>query len=466
MSKISSEAGKSVTRAQAKKLAEDVLADFRELKGFANAHVSDIRPMYDLNGRDVMYYEVKFSSPQLKDNGYAIISATQADLPVVQFSETGRTHYERLRELTTHEDFRMVRFGPMYITAETRKGKLLAEIGERPALVPSELQVHFREEVKKGSALARLPKKLRTDLTRFREEAEASDYVTYKLRFRQPDRNTAAIREAWKKATKPKSNPGCSYDHFQADGYDNHAYYLQIDPNTPPNDTLHASGCGPTAWMNIFGWHDLNWRPDILSGMHTINDDYIKQLTMDLHDYLGTIWMFGQGFTWPGDIKKGHDFARSHLDHDCDHWYRVDWWNTDEDWVFEVARSMARARRPFIVGYYQDWHYAIGHGILECKTHGWKKHSWLNIYPAWSEDDNQDMWIPKGTIFGVYGVYNFSCIPCVANTNPSSTELHRSTCIWVTKMTSQHKKAYACIREGLDDGFDGCAFCLPKYHTR
>jgi len=87
---------------------------------------------------------------------------------------------------------------------------------------------------------------------------------------------------------------------------------------------------------------------------------------------------------------------------------RTDWFNTDEDWVFGAARDVARNGRPFIVGYFEDMHYALGYEIAECTLHGWKAHSWIRIYPGWDTDMSGDKWIPKATIFAIYGVYDFT----------------------------------------------------------
>ena len=392
---------KRITENQAKKVAEGLLLDFKELPGFKNAQVSAMQPIYDIADRKkVAYYELKFSSPERKHNGYAIISATTADYPVVEFSEKGLSHYERFRKLTRGKPFQMVRFGPQYITAEDSKGELLAEIGWRPVIVPEKLKRHIRMEGKGESGPVKLPEELDVDLEAVVLEFQDLDYKAFKLKFAKPTLNIQGIQEAWEHALKTRDNSECVYEYYWADGINNRPKYSQIPKNTPPNNTGHVSGCGPTAWMNIYGWHDLNWRPELLKGSQTTNNTYIENLTMDVHDHLGTSGMFGEGFTTPGNMVKGYDFALKYLDHDCSYFYRHDWWWTDENWVFEVARDVIRAKRPFIVGYYQDWHYTIGYGVAECKTHGWESHSWIQIYKP-------DKWIPKGTIFGIYGVYNF-----------------------------------------------------------
>ena len=48
--------------------------------------------------------------------------------------------------------------------------------------------------------------------------------------------------------------------------------------------------------------------------------------------------------------------------------------------------------------------------------------------------------------------------------NHNTMELHHSTCQWVKKMASYNKRFYNSIEEGLNLGYDGCAFCLKAYN--
>jgi len=399
---------------EAKAIARGLLGDFKELPGFRGSQVTAVRPIYDKTGAEVEYYEVKFSSPRESNNGYAIVSATEKDFPVVEFSEKGLTHFERFQNRTGSEHFKMVRFGPNYMTAEDPRGRLLAEIGDRPLLIPRELQKHVRNEVRSETGAIKQIETPQAILARIGKKSGRLSYSAYKKDFKKPQIKPRSLQAAWGRTRKTRTtrSSNCQYDYYWADGFSNHPYYLQIPKNTAPNNNDHASGCGPTGWMNLCGWHDLNWTPNLLVGARQYSDAYINTLTMACHDFIGTYepWFtFGadQGFTWPDDMGKGINFARQYFHHACSYWWRQDWWDTDEEWVFEVARDVIRAKRPFIVGYYQDWHYAIGYGVAECRTHGWRDHSWIKIYPAWSTNDSQDKWIPKSTIYGVYGVYSF-----------------------------------------------------------
>ncbi|HKI87980.1 MAG TPA: hypothetical protein VKA38_03065 [Draconibacterium sp.] len=54
----------------------------------------------------------------------------------------------------------------------------------------------------------------------------------------------------------------------------------------------------------------------------------------------------------------------------------------------------------------------------------------------------------------------------IANTNPQSTEVHQRFCSWADNISIEHIKYYGSLQKALDDGFDGCYYCLRKYHTR
>jgi hypothetical protein len=420
---------KRLTNQELEHVARGLLHDFKELAGFDTAVIAGMEPIYGPSGQEVEYYEVRFTTPHGDDNGYAIVSATTADFPVAEFNESGSTHRQRFEQMTGRKRFKMTRFGPNYMTAEATGGKLIAEIGFRPGLIPEQLRRRHRTEGRSELGEVKVPKPPVAVRDQMARRGRKVSYQTFRQRYERPRPKTGKLRAAWASALKQHSNPGCVYDYFWADGFANHTYYTQIPKNTPPNNNDHASGCGSTAWMNIFGWHDRNWTPDLLAGSLVSNDPYIEDLTMAGHDYLGTYepWFTfdaDQGFTWPSDMVSGYNFARTYFGQACSYWYRHDWWNTDETWVMEPARDVIRARRPFIVGYFQDWHYAIGYGVAECKTHGWEDHAWIKIYPGWRANDSQDKWIPKGTIFAVYGVYSFFPVLQITDlANPQELEM-------------------------------------------
>ncbi len=50
--------------------------------------------------------------------------------------------------------------------------------------------------------------------------------------------------------------------------------------------------------------------------------------------------------------------------------------------------------------------------------------------------------------------------------NHSTKELHDCRCQWVDRMSLNHKVYFETIAAGLSSGYDGCGFCLHKYHHK
>jgi hypothetical protein len=207
---------------------------------------------------------------------------------------------------------------------------------------------------------------------------------------------------------------------YYADGSSRQTYFTQLSPHTPPNSTNHYSGCGATAWMNLFGWHNLNYTPSLLNGDPVENNDYINSLTMQLHDYLLTtgIPFSDQGLTWPWYMGGGCSFAKEVLSHTAKGYkYRIRNFAAailgfmDGSWVFEIAKEyIINKKRPVIVGYFQNWHYAIGYGILEFPMGEGKPAKYLlKINNGWGTEGSleNNAEISPGDLFSCYGVDEF-----------------------------------------------------------
>jgi hypothetical protein len=59
-----------------------------------------------------------------------------------------------------------------------------------------------------------------------------------------------------------------------------------------------------------------------------------------------------------------------------------------------------------------------------------------------------------------------SYAPYMANMNLDSMEVHKRDCEWAHRTAYRNRKYYCNLEEALASGFDGCAYCLPEYHTR
>lgn len=207
---------------------------------------------------------------------------------------------------------------------------------------------------------------------------------------------------------------------YYADGCDKQSYFTQLNPHTSSNNTNHYSGCGATSWMNLYGWHSLNFSPTLLNGDPRENNDYTNALTMQLHDYLHTsgIPFSKDGLTLPWFMKKGNSFAKKILSHAANgSKYRIRSFTgavlgyRDGNWVFEIAKEyIIDKKRPVIVGYFQDWHFAIGYGIVETPMENGEGFTYLlKINRGWGSEgyaENTATISPKD-IFLCYGVDEF-----------------------------------------------------------
>ncbi|MBO3753623.1 MAG: hypothetical protein FGF53_01890 [Candidatus Brockarchaeota archaeon] len=54
----------------------------------------------------------------------------------------------------------------------------------------------------------------------------------------------------------------------------------------------------------------------------------------------------------------------------------------------------------------------------------------------------------------------------IANRDPLALEVHRVGCKRIEDMFEKNKVGYYSLLDALKDGYDGCKYCLPEYHTR
>jgi hypothetical protein len=207
---------------------------------------------------------------------------------------------------------------------------------------------------------------------------------------------------------------------YYADGSDNQTYFTQLRPNTLPNNTRHYSGCGATVWMNLFGWHTLNFAPTLLNGEPKENNDYINHLTIQLRNYLHTLRVpfSDQGLTWPWFMGRGSGFAQKILSHNAvGYKHRIRsfagsaFGYRDGNWVFEIAKEyIIEKKKPIIVGYFQDWHFAIGYGIIEIPMKNGEGYAYLlKVNRGWGSKEytNNYITISPKDIFACYGIDEF-----------------------------------------------------------
>jgi hypothetical protein len=407
-------------------------------QGFEGAKISAWHPLYDPDGH-VDYWEA-----ELAPQGYLILGATRRNFPMVEFSAGSPSHFAQLSQ-GAREPFRMMRFGPGYLAAVSPSGDLLAEVGERPRLLPPECQVAGLAEEKlledqapvrsvpshaavpahcaqvRKSSLA----ELRAQYRRFLPDPGNAE-VQQRLGRRWDEVEARAAEASSGRSGALSSWTSGGWNYFFARDYDygragsacsqrqDITYFTQIPNGTFPNLNDEYSGCGPTAWANYLGWWDLHGRPGTLAGAHQVNDSYIGGVTMALNDLLNVHGAPGDdaGHTFTWDIANGYQFVTQPLQagaytiwNDIGYWYKwQDIWPIPHDSIYEVARDAIGQRKiPLITYYGSDSHITMAYGLAESVT-GWQDDSWVWINPAWSTDECRSKWISKDDVHGFWSL--------------------------------------------------------------
>jgi hypothetical protein len=115
---------------QALRIARLHIESCRNLKEWKDADAVDIFPLYG-SGKpsEITHYEIKVSSPEQRDSGYIIVSASEETSPIPVFAVSGKTFTERLRAKSGYTETRIVWHHPFSATAMDAKGEVVAVIG-------------------------------------------------------------------------------------------------------------------------------------------------------------------------------------------------------------------------------------------------------------------------------------------------------------------------------------------------
>jgi len=110
--------------------------DPTEDKGWENAQLGPMAyPIYNIafGENDPAYLEFKvIGKDKGEDRGFILVSLTENDYPVVEFSTEGNTKSERIFEKSESSDVRIFRFDDIYMTAENNKGEKVTFYGPEP----------------------------------------------------------------------------------------------------------------------------------------------------------------------------------------------------------------------------------------------------------------------------------------------------------------------------------------------
>ncbi|HYO84379.1 MAG TPA: hypothetical protein VES20_23445 [Bryobacteraceae bacterium] len=411
--------------------AENLRANSPALQALS---IREYRPMFAPRSTRIVFWEAKLEawvqvgSFPLHRFGYIILK--HSDGKVVEYSTKTRSHYDRLSEMTS-QPFKMVRLGSAYVAAESPQGNILAGIGEFPMLFRhrtaptlSTANPIFRTTFSPTQGI------FGSDLYRpysGEEEAYADyalNYDAYFLNFTpRPLSPTAML---WRENVVDGETgggggggTGAPARYYNALG--NYAFrFKQVKPGTQYSDKSWATGCGPTALMNLFMWHDLNWTPSVLHGdpFGTLKGDYTDLYAAanqkDLRDFIGTAqspFKPEQGYTWPHDMYHGFQWLRERHGHRAEYTEAANLISSSD--AVEVAKYYLMLGKPVIIGYKSAPHYDLAYSY-----HAFPNASSPGYYLI-QKDSGAEKWIHGDDLFYAAGMddvyWDFSTVI----TNPS-----------------------------------------------
>jgi NADH:ubiquinone oxidoreductase subunit len=315
------------------------------------ARLGKAAPMYNPALEGVPFMEHEVLSADGATMGYIIVSTTTETVPVVEYSETTPPHLQRFAEMLGHTDFRMVYYGLVYVVAEGPGGELLAEIGERPPVLKTDLTTYDGPTAMGLEADASF-EPVEIDAGGYPLDYHwTSSYEELREAYQLAGHLTSDLEQRWERV----GQEDLEYTYYYVSG--TKCYWGQIQSATC------YTGCGPTAWTNAYGWWEkAKGKGNLFSGSpDTCTINYaVSDVIWDIVGYVGTYCIGNNGATNPWSIYKGY----KHADAKGYGWYY--WWHwrvagfpyTTEA---EILRQSATRYRMAIVGYYDDWHYGAGY---------------------------------------------------------------------------------------------------------
>lgn len=299
-------------------IAQIHLSRFHHRIDFRNAAIQIIYPLLDPSGKEGVFFEAKFSSPEKPDNGFAIISVSKNYLPIIMFTFEGITIIEGLRKKIGHRNFNTVFYSPSYIVAEDFDGKILESYGHRPPVMCTRKDLspkHFRGLDEYGS--------FKKCFLLQREIYLKKTKGTFKNSWKLIDEILSQGASSGQPSDYPSDSsslPPHNYEEILADHFESIPHYDQIDPNVGANqDHDFHSGCGATAWMGLVGYYDNSITPDLLRGTHWAigpdSNSYQDHIMVSLSEALGTQEDGDEGKVRFNHMHRGFGFIKGTLNH-------------------------------------------------------------------------------------------------------------------------------------------------------
>jgi hypothetical protein len=375
-----------------------------------------VQPIYAHGVDGIAYFEVWLTRNGLRTEGWFLLSATDADYPLVNFSHEGTPYSQkviaRANELgeAVLPDDRIFRFGVSYFALETADGRPVADYGEMPSWLPKDEDLSGSGELDSdhdspGSREDR-PQGMEGDHT-----IPIFDYQDLITQFPPfyftPKR--AELAADMRRRIFPDEGHGEAYDGGTTAAYiyryiynsSNQALYTQIPAFYRYNWGGCWSGCTNNAWASIYGWWDKNMGKGNLIATTIYGEtcptyrntydrqDVVDPVEMALYGIDGTFCHDGSGATSYWNVHNGVIFAGQR---GYGYSFQYQWCTTGGCSTYLaniLVDCIGNNARPANVG--TSSHSWVGTGLCQWDTNtDW---TWVYAYPGWKENHADDIWI-------------------------------------------------------------------------
>jgi hypothetical protein len=349
-------------------------------------------PMYRPDVLGVAYYEFPVDV-----GGFIVVSTGEHDLPIAHFNDQGPTLATALQKQAGGRVNRIFKLDSLSYVGEDEGGRQVAQLGNLPAqLLPDPktpggyVQKEWPSwpELKGGYVQAYRP-------------------MMENLRLLGADQ--------WHVERNPADSGAWGpWSYSWAGSHSDQRLYNQF---------THGScyvGCGPVAWMMLFGWADYRaglgdprwahrwglYRENGGRGNNaiapTFNDAGIDNAIREINGHVATFCIFSSGATFPWDMHQADRYLSGRTGATLTTHYNS--FGIHEDRLRNLARDSIQAGTPAIIGTGWLSHYPLAYGYaVRSKTESflfWERtvySRWFYVNNGWGGSSNG--WVEASTWF-------------------------------------------------------------------
>ncbi len=375
---------------------------------FRNKKPTRIQPIYAYGIDGIAYYEIWFTEDDRTPQGWILISATDKDYPLVNFSHG--IPYSSHMLTTTNQDNKVYRFGVSYFSME-KDGQKIAEYGKMPTFIGNantHVEGNGVEDSKDPNSARKSNVEAKEGVDFFPITGYESLKQLYAQNYYSSNRSVSALEMKRRifpvtghgEAVRSQANKTTAqYNYRWVSGAT--AYYTQIPAYTSSNNFPCWSGCQNNAWASIYAWWDRNRSKTALIPTTSTGEtsplyrntaarqNVVDPVQMYIRAVSGTYRGSGTGWTLWSNAYKGYMYASAK---GYGYAYKYYWCNSagcNVDLANIVTEGIANNYTPVHIG--ANSHFYVGLGWSQWSDNtDW---TWAYCYPGWSENDNDNVWI-------------------------------------------------------------------------